>query len=139
MFTYGCKYYARQLLKQCHVSIFNLDVLENIYEMDDVHTENINFEVSSIFINEIFYINCFIIFLFLFVQEHLGLSFYDAQGSFLSVERDEKWNFEESFPERVISAHKGAEMSVLLSMAGAIQRPHIGEYYSNYLCKYLKS
>jgi len=30
----------------------------------------------------------------------------------------------------MISAHKGTEMSVLLSMSGAIQRPHICEYYS---------
>lgn len=49
------------------------------------------------------------------------------QGSFTSIERQEKWNFEESLPERVISAHKGMEMSVLLSLSGAIQRPHIGE------------
>lgn len=46
MFNYGLKYYARQLLKQCHVSIFNLDVLENIYEMDDIDVEKLNFEVS---------------------------------------------------------------------------------------------
>jgi len=45
MFSYGLKYYARQLLKQCHVSIFNLDVLENIYEMDEIDAEKINFEV----------------------------------------------------------------------------------------------
>lgn len=48
MFSYGWKYYARQLLKQCHVSIFNLDVLENTYEMDDVQIEKINFEVNKI-------------------------------------------------------------------------------------------
>lgn len=45
MFSYGCRYYARQLLKQCHVSIFNTDVLENIYEMDEAKVEKINFEV----------------------------------------------------------------------------------------------
>lgn len=49
MFSYGWKYYVRQLLKQCHVSIFNLDVLENIYEMDEVQVEKINFEVYEIF------------------------------------------------------------------------------------------
>lgn len=49
------------------------------------------------------------------------------QGSFTPIEREEKWSFEESLPERMISAHKGTEMSVLLSMSGAIQRPHIGE------------
>lgn len=48
MFIYGWKYYARQLLKQCHVSIFNLDVLENIYEMDEVQVEKIIFEVIGI-------------------------------------------------------------------------------------------
>lgn len=48
MFSYGWKYYACQLLKQCHVSIFNLDVLENIYEMDEVQVEKINFEVIRI-------------------------------------------------------------------------------------------
>lgn len=48
MFSYGWKYYARQLLKQGHVSIFNLDVLENIYEMDEIQVEKINFEVSRI-------------------------------------------------------------------------------------------
>lgn len=47
MFSFGLKYYARELLKQCHVSIFNLDVLENIYEMDEID-ENLNFEVSRI-------------------------------------------------------------------------------------------
>jgi len=46
MFNYGLKYYARQLLKQCHVSIFNLDVLENIYEIDEIDVEKLNFEVS---------------------------------------------------------------------------------------------
>jgi len=45
MVSYGLKNYARQLLKQCHVSIFNLDVLENIYEMDEID-EKLNFEVS---------------------------------------------------------------------------------------------
>jgi len=59
----------------------------------------------------------------------LGPLCHDVQGSFTSIEREEKWNFSESLPERVISAHKGTEMSVLLSMSGAIQRPHIGEYY----------
>lgn len=49
------------------------------------------------------------------------------QGSFTPIEREEKWSFEESLPERMISTHKGTEMSVLLSMSGAIQRPHIGE------------
>jgi len=29
----------------------------------------------------------------------------------------------------MISAHKGTEMSVLLSMSGALQRPHIGEHF----------
>lgn len=53
---------------------------------------------------------------------------YHAQGSFTGIDGEEKWNFEEQLPERVSSAHKGTEMSVLLSMAGAIQRPHIGEY-----------
>lgn len=53
---------------------------------------------------------------------------YYAQGSFTRIDGEEKWNFEEQLPERVSSAHKGTEMSVLLSMAGAIQRPHIGEY-----------
>lgn len=48
MFCYGWKFYARQLLKQCHVSIFNLDVLENIYEMDEIQTEKLNFEVSRV-------------------------------------------------------------------------------------------
>lgn len=49
------------------------------------------------------------------------------EGSFTSNESEEKWNFEESLPERMIAAYKGTEMSVLLSMSGAIQRPHIGE------------
>lgn len=53
MFSYGWKYYARQLLKQCHVSIFNLDVLDNIYEMDEVQAEKINFEVSRIILFEL--------------------------------------------------------------------------------------
>lgn len=48
MFIYGWKYYARQLLKQCHVSIFNLDVLENIYDMNEVQVEKIVFDVSRI-------------------------------------------------------------------------------------------
>lgn len=48
MFSYGMKYYARQLLKQCHVSIFNLDVLENIYELDEMLLEKINLDVSRI-------------------------------------------------------------------------------------------
>lgn len=57
-----------------------------------------------------------------------SICYVGGQGVFGAAERDEKWNFEESFPERVISAHKGTETSVLLSMSGAIQRPHIGEY-----------
>lgn len=57
MFSYGWKYYARQLLKQGHVSIFNLDVLENIYEMDEIQVEKINFEVSRIIM---FYIKYYI-------------------------------------------------------------------------------
>jgi hypothetical protein len=36
------------MLKQCHVSIFNLDVLENIYEMDEIIEEKINFDVRKI-------------------------------------------------------------------------------------------
>jgi len=48
MFSYGWKYYTRQLFKQCHVYIFNLDVLENIYEMDEAQIEKINFEVGGI-------------------------------------------------------------------------------------------
>lgn len=52
----------------------------------------------------------------------------DVHGPSASVECDEKWNFEDALPERVLSAYKGTEMSVLLSMSGAIQRPHIGEY-----------
>lgn len=48
MFSYGLKYYARQLLKQCHVSIFNLDVLENIYESDEIQIEKLNLDVSRI-------------------------------------------------------------------------------------------
>lgn len=51
MFIYGWKYYARQLLKQCHVSIFNLDVLENIYDMNEVQVEKIVFDVSKIIIH----------------------------------------------------------------------------------------
>lgn len=51
MFIYGWKNYARQLLKQCHVSIFNLDVLENIYELDEMLEEKINFDVSKIINN----------------------------------------------------------------------------------------
>lgn len=49
------------------------------------------------------------------------------EGSLTSIESEEKWNFEEPLPERMISAYKGTEMSVLLSMSGAIQRPHIGK------------
>ncbi|XP_008187329.1 vacuolar protein sorting-associated protein 13C isoform X2 [Acyrthosiphon pisum] len=101
MFSYGLKNYARQLLKQCHVSIFNLDVLENIYEMDEID-EKLNFE------------------------EYLGPFIEEVQGSFRAIESVEKWNFEELLPEQMISVHKGTEMSVLLSMSGAIQRPHIG-------------
>jgi len=46
IFSYGLKYYARQLLKQCHVSIFNLDVLENIYEMDEIDKDNLSIDVN---------------------------------------------------------------------------------------------
>lgn len=46
MFSYGLNYYARQLLKQCHVSIFNVDVLENIYEMDEIDVEKLNIDVN---------------------------------------------------------------------------------------------
>lgn len=69
--------------------------------------------------------------IFFCVQEHLGPLCYDVQAPAAPADGEEKWNFEESLPERVISAHKGTEMSVLLSMAGAIQRPHIGECRSD--------
>lgn len=55
MFSYGWKYYARQLLKQSHVSIFNLDVLENIYEMDEAQGEKINFDVSKQLESNVYY------------------------------------------------------------------------------------
>lgn len=48
IFSYGWKYYARQLLKQCHVSIFNLDVLENIYDTNGFQIERLNIEVRRI-------------------------------------------------------------------------------------------
>lgn len=73
MFNYGWKYYARQILKQCHVSIFNLDVLENIYEMNELQVEKIIFEVRRINIhlknqlNYVLFFNCVILICILFL------------------------------------------------------------------------
>ncbi|XP_050428442.1 intermembrane lipid transfer protein VPS13A-like isoform X2 [Adelges cooleyi] len=105
IFSYGWKHYARQLLKQSHVYIFNSDVLENVYEAND---ERPDASESP--------------------ENHLGTLCCDSQHEAFAatVERQEKWGFTESLPERALAAYKGTEMSVLLSMSGAIQRPHIG-------------
>lgn len=66
-------------------------------------------------------------YIFILQENFESFCYEEVKDSFTSIESEEKWNFEELLPEQMISAHKGTEMSVLLSMSGAIQRPHIGE------------
>ncbi|XP_050533946.1 intermembrane lipid transfer protein VPS13A-like [Daktulosphaira vitifoliae] len=103
IFEYSLKHYACQLFKQSHVFIFNSDVLENIYEVNNERTDTIES-----------------------TEDYLGTSCCSQIQDTCSVEYNGKWRFALSIPECALAAYKGTEMSVLLSMSGALQRPHIG-------------